>query len=368
MIIWFSKYSLLSARCAVLFVDMEASQNNLSSEDIGLLGDPLGRGDIEIWFQVALAILISLISFLGNSLVVYAIHKDIRLNTITNMLIENLAFSDILMATLHMPFWVVSLRYGKWVFGHVVCELAGVTQLIFGIVSLLTMTAIALNRYLKVCKRNLYSKFFCNRKATYIIIICCWMISIAVNTPQLYGWGNITFHLYFSDCTCEWENSDISYIIFLCAMTIFTPATIIFACYYVIYKTVRASTRRVQGHSDLRNQGKSEDTSDAKVLKTSLVVVCVYLACWTPISVIGFIEVFGSQSPRLAYFVSYVGAYCSSMTNPFIYGIMNPQFKRAFSTILRLRPDSQDGMLFALPRNQRSNSPVNLISTQVVNQ
>ena len=163
-------------------------------------------------------------------------------------------------------------------------------------------------------------------------------------------------------------NSDISYIIFLCAMTIFTPATIIFACYYVIYRTVRASTRRVQGHSDLRNQGKSEDTSDAKVLKTSLVVVCVYLACWTPISVIGFIEVFGSQSPRLAYFVSYVGAYCSSMTNPFIYGIMNPQFKRAFSTILRLRPDSQDGMLFALPRNQRSNSPVNLISTQVVNQ
>lgn len=347
---------------------MAASQNNLSSEDIGTLEDPLGRGDIEIWFHVALAILITVISFFGNSLVVYAIHKDNRLNTITNMLIENLAFSDILMATLHMPFWVVSLRYGKWVFGHVVCELAGVTQLIFGIVSLLTMTAIALNRYLKVCKRNLYSKFFSNRKATYIIIMCCWVISIAVNTPQLYGWGNIRFHLYFTDCTCEWANPDISYIIFLCAMTIFTPATIIFTCYYVIYRTVRASTRRVQGHSDLRKQGKSEDTSDAQVLKTSLVVVCVYLACWTPISVIGFIEVFGSESPRLAYFVSYVGAYSSSMTNPFIYGIMNPQFKRAFSAILRLRPDPQDGMLFALPRNQRSHSPVNLISTQVINQ
>ena len=91
------------------------SKQYLSSEDIGLLADPLGRGDIEIWFQVALATLISLISFFGNSLVVYAIHKDIRVNTITNMLIENLAFSDILMATLHMPFWVVSLRYGKWV-------------------------------------------------------------------------------------------------------------------------------------------------------------------------------------------------------------------------------------------------------------
>lgn len=350
------------------FIDMAASPHNTSNKDIGALGDPLGRGDIEIWFQVILAVLICLTSFLGNSLVVYAIHKDTRLNTITNVLIENLAYSDIFMAIFHMPFWIVSLRFGKWVFGHVACEVAGVTQLIFGIVSLLTMTAIAINRYLKVCRRHLYTKFFSNRKATYVIVFCCWILSIAVNTPQLYGWGNITYHHFFTDCTCEWANPDISYIIFLVAMTIFTPATIIFGCYYVIYKTVRASARRVQGHFDLPNLGKSEDKSDARVLKTSLVVVCVYIACWTPLSVIGFIEVFGSQSPRLAYFISYVGAYCSSMTNPFIYGIMNPQFKRAFSTIVRLREDSRHGRLSGLPRNRESNSQMQVISTQGINQ
>ncbi|XP_068704421.1 melanopsin-like isoform X2 [Montipora foliosa] len=317
--------------------DMAASPRNTSNKDIGALGDPLGRGDIEIWFLVILAVLICLTSFLGNSLVIYTIHKDTRLNTITNVLIENLAYSDIFMAIFHMPFWIVSLRFGKWVFGHVACEVAGVTQLIFGIVSLLTMTAIAIHRYLKVCRPRLYTKFFSNRKATYVIVFCCWMLSIALNTPQLYGWGNIAFHKFFTDCTCEWANPDISYIIFLGAMTIFTPATIIFGCYYVIYKTVRASARRVQGHFDLPNLGKSEDKSDAKVLNTSLVVVCVYIACWTPLSVIGFMEAFGLQSPRLAYFISYAGAYCSSMTNPFIYGIMSPQFKRAFSTILRLK-------------------------------
>lgn len=343
---------------------MAANPTNTSTGDSN--GDPLGRGDVQIGFEVFIAILICLTSFLGNSLVVYAIRKDARLNTITNLLIENLAYSDILMATVHMPFWIVSLRYGKWVFHRTVCEVAGVTQLIFGIVSLLTMTAIAINRYLKVCRRHLFMKFFSRRKTTYIIITCCWMFSIAVNTPQLYGWGNITYHVLFTDCTCEWAHPDISHILFLCIATIFIPASVIFSCYFVIYRTVRASSRRVQGHSDIPNLGKGEDKSEAKVLKTSLVVVCVYLACWTPLSVVGFIEVFGSQSPRLAYFISYIGAYCSSMTNPIIYGIMNPQFKRAFATILRLR-EASDRVVSEVSRRRALNSQVDLAATYVSN-
>ena len=336
--------------------------SNSSTE--GIDGDPLGRGNVQIGFELFIAILICLVSFTGNLLVVYAIHHDARLNTITNLLIENLAYSDILMATLHMPFWIVSLRYGKWVLNHAVCEVVGVTQLIFGIVSLLTMTAIAINRYLKVVKRHLYTKFFSSRKTTYIIIALCWFLSILVNTPQLYGWGNITYHLFFTDCTCEWQHEDISYIIFLCIATIFIPATIIFSCYFVIYSTVRDSNRRVQGHSTLPDPpGKAEDKSEAKVLKTSLVVVCVYMICWTPLSVIGFLEVFGKQSPRLAYFIAYILTYCSSMTNPFIYGIMNPQFKRAFSIILRLRESSSEGRVSTISRTQGLNSQVDLAGT-----
>ena len=338
---------------------MATTPTNSSTEDI--TGDPLGRGDVQVGFEVFLSILICLTSFSGNSLVVYAIHKDARLNTVTNLLIENLAYSDILMAILHMPFWIVSLRYGKWVFSNAICEVAGVTQLIFGIVSLLTMTAIAINRYLKICKRHLYTKYFSNRKTTYIIITFCWISSIAVNTPQLYGWGNIVYHILFTDCTCEWGHPDISYILFLVIATIFIPATIIFSCYFVIYRTVRASSRRVQGHSDLPNSSKAVDNSETKVLKTSLVVVCVYMVCWTPLSVIGFMEVFGSHTRRVANFISYTLAYCSSMTNPFIYGIMNPQFKHAFANILRLRESSHGRA--AVSRNQELNSQVDLPGT-----
>lgn len=345
---------------AFLFSEMTTVPTGNSS-----IGDPLGRGNVQIGLEVFISTSICLLSFLGNLLVVYAIHTDSRLHTITNMLIESLAFSDILMAVFHMPFWIISLRYGKWVLGHVICEIVGVTQLIFGIVSLLTMTVIALNRYFKVVKRQLYTRFFSNKKTTYIVIALCWFLSVLVNSPQLYGWGNITYHVFFTDCTCEWKRKDISYILFLCITTIFIPATIIFSCYFMIYRTVRASSRRVQGHSMLANYGKAlEEKSEVAVLKTSLTVVCVYMLCWTPISVIGFMEAFGKESPRLAYLISYVLAYCSNMTNPFIYGLMNPQFKRAFAIILRLRESSE--VVMTLPRSQVLNSQVDFTGTYTV--
>ena len=66
--------------------------------------DPLKRSYSQIGLEVALAILISLMSFLGNLLVVYVVHKDSRLKSLTNIFIQNLALTDIAMATLHMPY------------------------------------------------------------------------------------------------------------------------------------------------------------------------------------------------------------------------------------------------------------------------
>ncbi|XP_074638031.1 melatonin receptor type 1B-B-like [Acropora palmata] len=315
--------------------------SNLSNQD-DRTTDTLGRSEAQMWLEISLAILICLVAFTGNVLVVIAIHSDQRLNNITNMLIENLAFTDIFMASLHMPFWIISLRYGRWVFGHAVCQLVGLTQLLFGICSLFTMTGIAFNRYFNIVRRNLYLKYFSTKKTTYILIIISWLGPLSLTSPQLYGWGKIEYHVLFADCTCVWDLPDISYIIFLCFTTIFAAAAFMSWCYYTIYKTVKASAQRMQGHAAKSNVKRNttgatkSDRTEKKVLKTSFVVVVVYMTCWTPLSVIGFIEVFGSSSPRWAHIFAYYFVFCSSLTNPFIYGIMNPQFQSAFKKMLRI--------------------------------
>ena len=75
--------------------------------------DPLNRSRAEVILEVTFAILVCLASVLGNVLVVYVIHKYSEMQTITNVLIHNLALTDIIMATLNMPFWITSLFSGN---------------------------------------------------------------------------------------------------------------------------------------------------------------------------------------------------------------------------------------------------------------
>ena len=110
--------------------------------------DPLGRSRSEIGLEVALAILICLISFLDNFLVVYVVHKDRRLKSLTNVFVQNLALTDISMATLHMPFWVITLYTGTWIFSERWCEIQAVIQCTLGLASILNMGLIAFNRYI----------------------------------------------------------------------------------------------------------------------------------------------------------------------------------------------------------------------------
>lgn len=60
--------------------------------------DPLGRTPLQVGIEVTIAVLICIACIVGNSLVVVTIHRNPRLNSITNMLVENLAWTDIIMA------------------------------------------------------------------------------------------------------------------------------------------------------------------------------------------------------------------------------------------------------------------------------
>ena len=132
--------------------------------------DPLGRSRSEIGLEVALAILICLISFLDNFLVVCVVHKDRRLKSLTNVFVQNLALTDISMATLHMPFWVITLYTGTWIFSERWCEIQAVINCTLGVASILNMGLIAFNQYIRVVKPALYSRLFQEQEKGTILL------------------------------------------------------------------------------------------------------------------------------------------------------------------------------------------------------
>lgn len=90
--------------------------------------------------------LIVLVSLCGNFLVCKTIWSKTPHNS-TNVLIANLAFSDILMTIFNIPFTVVDIILNDWVFGQLFCVMVPFIQASCVYVSAFTMVVIAVNRY-----------------------------------------------------------------------------------------------------------------------------------------------------------------------------------------------------------------------------
>ena len=313
---------------------------------------------MQIAFEVFFAIAIQIVSVVGNLLVVYAIHRRPRLNTVTNMLIENLAWTDICMAAFHMPFWIVSLWSGRLLFDHLICQIAGSTLLLFGTASLNTLAIIAMNRYLKVVKNHIYAKLFGGRRIARLCCVLTWIVAAFFTTPPLYGWGAVKFSEKFTDCVLAWELKYISYIAVLLTIAFLLPTAMIFYAYFQVYRRVQASATQLKSHAtqqSIPNQNLKgiAHKTEHRVLLTSFIVVCVYLCCWTPVCVVGLSEVFGWEQTRAFHMVAINLMFSSCLSNPIIYGLLNPQFKQAFKKIFHLGPSNSDNSVGFIVTNSR---------------
>lgn len=77
---------------------------------------------------IALYVLLMLTSLFGNLFVCYVVLKRKRMRTSTNMLMTNLAVSDLLMTVINIPFNMVRNLLNEWPFGSVLCILVPLVQ------------------------------------------------------------------------------------------------------------------------------------------------------------------------------------------------------------------------------------------------
>jgi len=100
-----------------------------------LMQELLNRYLLTKVIEALVLIILMLLALFGNSLVCYVVTKNPRLRTPSNMLVLNLAISDILMAGLCMPLSLGVLVAGKWPYGEALCDMQGFFIFSFGIVS-----------------------------------------------------------------------------------------------------------------------------------------------------------------------------------------------------------------------------------------
>ncbi|KAJ8397427.1 hypothetical protein AAFF_G00439760 [Aldrovandia affinis] len=97
-------------------------------------------------------LIVGITGVLGNTLVVYAFCRSRSLRTPGNMFVVNLAVADFLMSLTQSPVFFAASLHRRWVFGERACELYAFCGALFGICSMMTLTAIAADRCLAITR------------------------------------------------------------------------------------------------------------------------------------------------------------------------------------------------------------------------
>ena len=139
-----------------------------------------------LWTYIAPGLLgiITIIGAFGNGLVIYVILRGKVMCTVTNILLLNLAFTDIAFLLICVPFKAHKYAASEWNFGDTLCKVIQYFAYVTTYVTVWSLVSVSVLRFLTVA----YSKRtvrFRTKTNIVILIISIWVLSFIVNIPAM---------------------------------------------------------------------------------------------------------------------------------------------------------------------------------------
>jgi len=235
--------------------------NTIMNETEKIFGNlqPNSNEQSVILFIIGFLMIITII--VGNFLVILAIIRDNTLKNLQNWFIASLAFADILLGMVVVPFSLVQEVLGQWIFGYYWCQFHAALDVFLCTSSILNLCLISLDRYWSVTQPATYIKFRTEQKVG-LLIVAVWLLSMFVSLPPLlvdswaipYPYNNTNTWMSNSTHGNDIEDSsrivtchlsqDYGYILYSCLGSFYIPSTIMVYVNFKIYFAIRARTRR----------------------------------------------------------------------------------------------------------------------------
>ncbi|XP_070425790.1 melanopsin isoform X2 [Equus przewalskii] len=190
-------------------------------------------------------LLVGLTGMLGNLTVIYTFCRSRGLRTPANMFIINLAVSDFLMSFTQAPVFFASSLYKQWLFGKAGCEFYAFCGALFGITSMITLTAIALDRYL-VITRPLATVGVVSKRWAALVLLGIWLYALAWSLPPFFGWSAYVPEGLLTSCSWDYMTftpSVRAFTMLLMCFVFFLPLLVIVYCYVFIFRAIRETGR-----------------------------------------------------------------------------------------------------------------------------
>ncbi|KAM9345476.1 5-hydroxytryptamine receptor 1D [Symphorus nematophorus] len=206
-----------------------------------------------------LMVLMCLGAVTGNILVIVIVAANKTFHSVTSVLIMNLAISDLLVGVGVMPFVALSIMNREWVDCTDLCSYVGYTSSVYCTASVLTLAAIALDRYHSIMDCLRYDSR-CTPRRICTVVLWIWLQALATSCPPLLGWSSVSYVDPMYSCAVNWASSP-SYTAFMAALSYLIPAVVILFCYVNIVKVARSHARRIHTLEDSVQRSRNPNST-----------------------------------------------------------------------------------------------------------
>ncbi|KAM9462492.1 muscarinic acetylcholine receptor M3 [Clarias gariepinus] len=232
--------------------------------------DPLGGHSV--WQVIIIVLLtgsLSLVTIIGNVLVVVSFKVNKQLKTVNNYYLLSLAFADLIIGILSMNLYTTYIIMGRWSLGNWACDLWLAIDYVASNASVMNLLVISFDRYFSVTRPLTYRAKRTTKRAMTMIGLA-WFISFVLWAPAILFWQYFVGKRTVPPGECYIQFLSEPIITFCTAIAAFyLPVTIMTVLYWRIYKETENRSKDLAGLKGSGSQVKQSSEEESTAMMPS---------------------------------------------------------------------------------------------------